>query len=32
MKVDYYKDCGYIIDNIDCFKGEEQFLSQMENI
>lgn len=22
-EVDYYKDCGYIIDNIDCFKGEE---------
>ena len=22
-EVDYYKDNGYIIDNIDCFKGEE---------
>ena len=22
-EVDYYKDCGYIIDNIDCFEGEE---------
>ena len=22
-EVDYYKDCGYIIDNIDCFKDEE---------
>lgn len=22
-EVDYYKDSGYIIDNIDCFKGEE---------
>lgn len=22
-EIDYYKDCGYIIDNIDCFEGEE---------
>ena len=22
-EVDYYKDCGYILDNIDCFEGEE---------
>lgn len=22
-EVDYYKDNGYIVDNIDCFKGEE---------
>lgn len=22
-EVDYYKNCGYIIDNIDCFEGEE---------
>ena len=22
-EVDYYKDCGYIVDNIDCFQEEE---------
>lgn len=22
-EVDYYKDCGYIVDNIDCFEEEE---------
>ncbi len=32
-EVDYYKDCGYIIDNIDCFEGEESVsFSNGENI